>query len=361
MLDKLINLAYKENVEAEVFFVKTDTIEAGFENNKFKIVESKTTEGIGLRVKYQNKVGFAATNNLKENNIVNFFKKAISLAKINNENLHVSFSTDNIGHISYISKKISEVTSSQLVEESKFLLDNTLMQLQKRGIDVVISGGIKKLTQAVKIQNTNGVESSYSKSLISKMIYGKASNIPSLECETVDFNSLTTGRDVEDLSEEFRNKIEISLRPKETSTLKNKLIFHPKVLAEILYYTLGSGISGENISRKKSFLVNKIGEKIASEKVTLIDWGDNMEFIAARPLDGEGTPTRKNILIDKGVLIKPIYDIEWGNRTGNKTTGNAHRDYTTTPSIKLNSLCFESTSSKNELLEELNDGYYVES
>ena len=63
-----------------------------------------------------------------------------------------------------------------------------------------------------------------------------------------------------------------------------------------------SALNGNNIQQKNSFLIDKIGESIASEKFTLIDDPHIPQARGARWFDGEGVATIKRTVIDKGVL-----------------------------------------------------------
>ena len=63
-----------------------------------------------------------------------------------------------------------------------------------------------------------------------------------------------------------------------------------------------SALNGNNIQQKNSFLIDKMGEAITSEKFTLIDDPHIPQARGARWFDGEGVATRKRTVIDKGVL-----------------------------------------------------------
>jgi len=69
-----------------------------------------------------------------------------------------------------------------------------------------------------------------------------------------------------------------------------------------LLYPILSALNGNNIQQKNSFLIDKIGESIASEKFTLIDDPHIPQARGARWFDGEGVATDKRTVIDKGVL-----------------------------------------------------------
>ncbi|MEM2906706.1 MAG: metallopeptidase TldD-related protein [Candidatus Odinarchaeota archaeon] len=223
----------------------------------------------------------------------------------------------------------------------------------------MLSGGVSKSLIEICVYNTNGVESRYEKTILSKTIYGKSNNPPSLECQVTDLTLLTEGETTGKISDEFTNKLMLSLHPRKRSKINNKLILSPPALGELLYFTIGQAVTGESMLRRRSFLFDKIGQQVASDNLSIIDWGDSNNFVSGRPFDCEGTPTRKNVIVDHGVLKQAVYDIEWGNRSGEKSTGNAHRSYYTPPFIGLNTIHIPPTAGDN-LLNELGHGYYID-
>lgn len=359
MIDELLSYANKLGVEAEVYYSKSSKTTASFENNKVKIFEDTVEDGLGIRVKVNGKIGFASTNNINNLNPKRLLETAISLSKINVDNQFLGFPETSVKDDgSYYSNKIAETPSAMILDYSGELLNLSVKELGKIGIDCVVSGGVAKTIVEIKICNTSGVYSEYKKTFMGKTIYGKAVNTPSLECQVTDISIISEGREIEKIADEFKEKLKRSLNPRETSQIKKKLVFNPAALGELLYFTLGQAISGENIHRQRSFLVDKINQKIASNKLTLIDWGNSNNFVSGRPFDCEGVSTGKNTLIDKGVLKNAIYDIEWGERSGNGSTGNAHRGYATPPTIRLNTIHILPSTSHN-ILKDVSDGYYI--
>jgi PmbA protein len=103
------------------------------------------------------------------------------------------------------------------------------------------------------------------------------------------------------------------------------VVFAPFVAAEILAY-LSFALSAEAMQRGRSFLADKIGQEIGSDKVTLLDNGRMPRGLASAPFDGEGVPTSATKLVDEGILQRVIYDSYTARRAGNVgSTGNAGR------------------------------------
>jgi len=81
-----------------------------------------------------------------------------------------------------------------------------------------------------------------------------------------------------------------------------------------LFYPLISALSGGSIQQKSSFLINKLGEKIASDKLTLIDDPHLKNARGARWFDSEGVATQKCNVIENGVLKMYYIDTYYGGK-----------------------------------------------
>jgi PmbA protein len=123
------------------------------------------------------------------------------------------------------------------------------------------------------------------------------------------------------------------LDPRPVKTQKAAVIFDKEVAYALLGGILGA-INGESVLQGASFLGKKMGQRIASELVTLIDDGTRQKGMGSEPFDGEGVPTQKRILLDKGILKGFLYNTIVAKRAGLKSTGNASRGgFTSLPGI----------------------------
>ena len=77
-----------------------------------------------------------------------------------------------------------------------------------------------------------------------------------------------------------------------------------------------------------------MNQKIATKLLSIIDDGIMAKGLSSKPFDGEGVPTQKRIILDKGVLKGFLYNTIVAKRAGVKSTGNASRDgFTSLPGI----------------------------
>ncbi|HLP15690.1 MAG TPA: metallopeptidase TldD-related protein, partial [Bacteroidota bacterium] len=100
------------------------------------------------------------------------------------------------------------------------------------------------------------------------------------------------------------------------------VVFENTVARSLLGF-LNNAIAGANIYTKQSFLVEKLGQKIAGENITIIEDPLLPGQIGSRPFDGEGVKSRKKIIVEKGVLNTFLLDTYAAKKLQSRSTGNA--------------------------------------
>src|ERR1700681_2898901 len=106
------------------------------------------------------------------------------------------------------------------------------------------------------------------------------------------------------------------------ATMRVPVIFERDVAAAVLGDVFAA-INASNVALSNSWLVDRIGDRIGNERVTLVDDGRLRGGLGSAPFDGEGTPTRETVVMDAGILRTYVSDVYWGRRLGSASTGNA--------------------------------------
>jgi len=104
-----------------------------------------------------------------------------------------------------------------------------------------------------------------------------------------------------------------------------KTIWEPIAAASYLYASLGQSTSGRAVVEGLSPIAEKIGKKIGSSDLTLIDDGQNPSSMNTEAVDDEGNPQQRTVIIDKGVLRNFIFDTYYARVHDTKSTGNCSR------------------------------------
>lgn len=123
---------------------------------------------------------------------------------------------------------------------------------------------------------------------------------------------------------------------------------------------LCSAASGYALYKGASFLGGQLGKQLAPDWFTVYDDGRLVGGLGSRPFDGEGLPTRKNTIVDKGVLSSFLLDTYSGKKLGLPSTGNASRSVGESPSVgPTNFYLTPGTRSAEEIIRGVKDGLYV--
>jgi PmbA protein len=149
----------------------------------------------------------------------------------------------------------------------------------------------------------------------------------------------------------------VGARP--VKTQKVPVIMHPEIAAGWIEDVFGA-LSGEEAFKKTSYMSEKLGETIASSLVTIVDDGKMKGGLSSAPFDGEGLPTRRNVLVEKGVCRMFAYDSYWARKAGAASTGNAARAYQGAPVIGHKNLFVENGGSTPEqIMKSVDRGFYL--
>lgn len=113
-----------------------------------------------------------------------------------------------------------------------------------------------------------------------------------------------------------------ALKPETGPEGKFNVIFDPMATANLLN-TVGSYTSAYYVDSGLSFFKDKVGKKVGSEHLTLSDDGSIAEGLGNQRFDDEGVPTRRTVLIEKGVLKTYLHNTSTAKKYGCGNTANA--------------------------------------
>jgi PmbA protein len=113
------------------------------------------------------------------------------------------------------------------------------------------------------------------------------------------------------------------------------------VTARGLLGNLVGCLSGYAIYRESSFMAGRLGETIASPRVTVVDDGRRPGGLGSKPFDGEGLATRRNVVVHEGRLETYLLDSYSARKLGLASTGNASRGVGSGPGVGATNLWLE--------------------
>ncbi|MGZ4695062.1 MAG: TldD/PmbA family protein [Acidimicrobiales bacterium] len=140
-----------------------------------------------------------------------------------------------------------------------------------------------------------------------------------------------------------------------------RVVLDPWVTAQflgILAYTL----DGEAVLKGRSLFAERLGDEVASPLVTLVDDPTDPDAFTATETDGEGLATRRNVLIEGGVLKLFVQNAYTARRSGTVSTGSAVRGgFKSTPGVGcMATSLLPGTATQPELVAAVGDGLLVQ-
>lgn len=129
----------------------------------------------------------------------------------------------------------------------------------------------------------------------------------------------------------------------------------------LIHETVGHGLEADFNDRGLSVYAGKLGQSVASPLVTVVDEGSLPGRRGTSAIDDEGTPTRRNVLIEKGVLRGYLTDRKHALKMKLELTGNARRQsFRHLPIPRMtNTYIAPGESDPAEIVRSVPEGVYV--
>ena len=129
----------------------------------------------------------------------------------------------------------------------------------------------------------------------------------------------------------------------------------------LLHEAIGHGLEGDFNRKKTSAFSDKMGQRVAAEGVTVVDDGTIAGRRGSINVDDEGTPSKRNVLIDNGILVGYMHDRLNAELMGVEPTGNGRREsYAHVPLPRMtNTFMLEGNEAPEDILRGMKRGLYA--
>ena len=347
--------------ECDVFISIDEEFSATIKDSEVESLKQAVTHGLGIRIFKDRKIGFAYTTNFSSHIIQKTIDEAISLAK--NSTPEPDNQLPQIYSHAQTQVKIFDPDVFSISVEQKIKIAKEIEEIAKAFNPKikVESTGFGNLIQRRVIANSNEFFGEYEGTIFE--IYCSAIASDNAESQTGYYSSVSRLFERLQTPEHVAKNASIRalqlLNPKKIKTGKYPVIFDPMTASAIVSY-IATAVNGKNAYRKMSFLSDKIGERVGSEILTIVDDGC-LEFgIGSKPFDDEGIQTKEKAVIENGILKMFLLDSIIAKKFSLPPTGNAHRKYNTIPAPSpLNFYIQPGSKTLEEMISEINEGLLV--
>jgi len=159
------------------------------------------------------------------------------------------------------------------------------------------------------------------------------------ENDVTDYDIVSTGGTmgyevVENLTEEMvKETVEGALgqlKAVAPPTGPQNVIIDPGTVGTVCHESFGHGLEADQAIRGRSYLKDLLGKKVASDIVTIYEDSSLKQGWGSYQFDDDGVPAKKNTLVEKGILVSFLHDVETSaamnaQLTANSRTQNALR------------------------------------
>jgi len=190
------------------------------------------------------------------------------------------------------------------------------------------------------------------------------------------YSSARTTRLLEDpvaIGQEAARRTLRRLGARQVRTQQAPVVFSPEVARGIIGNVFDAA-NGDAIYRHATFFADMLGERVAGENVTVIDDGTlvfdhesqdrtgdvQVGGFGTAPFDGEGLPTRRTVLVEKGILKSYVMNAYTARKLGMASTGSASRGLAGAPGIGAHNFFLEpGTLTPEQIIGDVKSGLYV--
>ncbi len=335
LAQQLVKKCIKKGADAaEVYIENGRELSIEVRNGEIETVQETSSHGVGFRVFVKGRMAFSNCNDFSNQALDNAIDSAVKFAKN---------TTPDENNILPDDKGITEIADlydpeiNQVPMEKKIELAKEIEKLAMKDTRITKSAGseFSEYEGEVFLANSNDLLKSYQSSgcSLGVSVVAEKGDQKSSGAEYCSRRFFTDIKSPAEIAEKAAREAYEMLDPRMVKTQKAMVIFHPDVAYAILGGILAA-VNGERVLQGASFLAAKMDQKIASELLTVIDDGTRAKGLSSRPFDGEGVPTQKRIIVDKGVLNGFMYNTIVAKKAGVKSTGNAsRRGFTSLPAI----------------------------
>jgi len=352
---QLIALALREGAaEAEVYGMVGRSVDADLRKGSVEMASESFHRGLGLRAVVKGAVGFSSTSDMSMLEYV--AQSAVKSAKVrgSDESWRSLPPPEKVVPAHGIfDKRLEQIGPEECLEAAASMLEGcrTVREAEP------VSGGVACVCGTSFVINSLGLELMETATLMqaSMETIAKAGDVAT---GSEFFNSRSFQPSLEAVGKAAAVMARTSLAGTKAESGTFDVLLKPLAVAELLENTILSSFEADNVQKGRSSLKGRLGEMISSEGLNVHDDGLLAGGLDSSAFDGEGAPSRRTVLIEKGILKGFLYDSYTAGKDGVKSTGNAVRQgYSDVPRVGMRNLIVSSPVAY-DLLEETK-GYLI--
>ncbi len=322
--------------------------------------------GLAIRVLYKGFWGFSSTTELSREKIKEASLKAFNAAKALaskgegrsdvyileaiRDDIKAKLSVDP-RNVDFSTKVKDALKLHELLSQYEFVKSVTVRYMDTIGYTLYVSSEGRDIKQ----------ELSYTWLYV--WITGREAGVTASareELGSIDGYTIWSRKSQEDISDTLIKRLKSQLKAKTPRGGNFPAVLAPEVVGVLVHEAFGH-LSEADLTMSGSAVMGRLGSKIASDLVTIVDDPTLPNGFGSFMYDDEGVEARPTYLIRKGVIEELMVNREYAKILNVKPSGNARAEsYKVPPLIRMrNTVLLPGDYSKEELFEDIKFGYYL--
>lgn len=352
------------STDAECTIAEGDEFSANVRMREIENLKEAGSRAAGLRILIGRKTGSSYTSDLSPEGIALLVRQAVELADITTEDPHAGMpDAEELGAIpgdlqlytpdAEALETGAKIALAKRAEEAALSADPRITNSEGASFDTHSGRHI--------FANSRGFAGEYRSSYCSLSAAPVARDGESMERDYwhTQARGLAGLESPEEVGRIAASRALRRLNAVKVETQKVPVVFEPRT-ARSLLDSVFDAVHGMSVYRHESFLAGKLGQKVAAENLTVIDDATLPGLFGTSPFDDEGVPSRRTVVIERGVLKNYLLNTYAARKLGMKTTGNAARGLAGNAGIGHGNFFVENgVQTPEQIIAGISSGFYV--
>lgn len=322
----LLDLASKYADQAEVYQVHRYDTPVQFEANRLKLLETRQSQGIGLRLLHQGRIGISsATHADRPDQLVESALEAASFGPRAQFELPANISGPDV---TVYDEEVENAPLEKMIELGQRVIDD----VRRRFPEVQFEGSVRRQISEITLANSRGGSASYRKSTFSLSFEGlriRGTDMLFVGESEADCHVI---HDPGDLIDRILQQLEWANQNVAVPSKVMPVLFTPGGAVSTLIGPILHAMNGRTVLQGASPLGQRQGQATFDSRLSIWDDATLSFQTGSAPFDDEGIPSRLLSIVDHGIVGQFMYDLQTAAEAGVSSTGSASRGVDTLPS-----------------------------
>jgi TldD protein len=340
VLQRVLGAALKSGGEfAEVFGEDRVNGSAVLDDGRVEELTSGRERGAGIRVISGDTTGFAHTADLSEGGLLAAAEAAGAAARSGGGGVReVALRHRSVAHPHAVLVNPIEIPKSRKVE----MLQRADAAARSAGSAIrQVTVGYGDSRRRILVANSDGVLASDEVIRTRLMVQAVALGDTGMQTG-YDVAAKTIGwelfdeQDVEELARNAARRALTKLSARPAPSGKLTVVLAQGAGGTMFHEACGHGLEADLVAKDTSVFRGKVGQRVAARGVTIVDDGSYAREWGTSAIDDEGNPTRRNVLIEDGILTDYMWDLRHAKKEAHAPSGNGRRQsYQYLPIVRM--------------------------